>query len=109
MCDKCDEINASADPEVVFLLKLTLLEMDTFQAVTAMAYLEQGGIPVPSPDEFDNDAVEALLSLVDEYPFQVVIAARDAVRTTDEYKRQLQEKRDAGDLIGLLNVEFPTR
>lgn len=109
MCGQCDEVNRNADPEVVFLLKLTLLEMNEFQAVTAMSYLEEGGIPVPSPTEVDDDPVQGLMSLADEYPFQVTIAARDAVRTTDKYLARLTELREAGDILGLLAEPFPSR
>lgn len=109
MCGQCDEVNRNADPKVVHLLKLTVQEMDEFQAVTTMAYLEQGGIPVPSPSEVDDDPVKGLLSLADEYPFQVTIAARDAVRDTNKFLARLTELREAGDILGVLQEPFPSR
>lgn len=91
MCEGCNTINASVTDEDKAELRDILSDLSELEAMTAMATLEEGGIPVPAPATVGNDPIKALHLLAETHTIQVAVAAREACIQVEKFQAELSE------------------
>ena len=102
MCEMCEAINETVTPEKLDELLDILKDLDEDEAVTTMSMLESDPYPfeLPSPDDF-NTAVEAVLSVAKTYPFQVSMAAQDAIKYWASLREIIETQFDTDRVSGV--------